>query len=120
MNPKLTFFAKTALTLLVLISFSFLSGPALADDDCHDPIASWQPREVLKQRLEQQGWIVQRIRIDDNCYEVRALDEQGRKVKATYAPASLTLIKLKVKHAGHDHPNRQHRSEVSSIDKDNN
>ncbi|MFN6970901.1 MAG: PepSY domain-containing protein [Rheinheimera sp.] len=84
----------------------FWSGAAVADDECQDPIDQWQPREVLKTKLEQQGWVVKRIRIDDGCYEVRAIDAQGRRVKATYAPASLTLLELKVKHDKQDH--REH------------
>lgn len=88
------------------ISLVFFSAATLADEECTDPIAQWQPREVLKTKLEQQGWMVKRIRIDDGCYEVRAIDAQGRRVKATYAPASLTLLKLKVKHDQQEH--REH------------
>lgn len=118
MNNTLTLVSRAAIVLIALANFAFLAQHVHADDDCHDPVASWQPREVLKKRLEQQGWIVQRIRIDDNCYEVRALDEQGRKVKATYAPASLTLLKLKVKHDKHPYSGHPHRSEHASADKD--
>lgn len=85
---------------LVFASVSLLASyamPAIADDDCNDPIAQWQPRQILKNRLEQQGWQVQRIRIDDGCYEVYAVDELGRWVKATFTPASLTLVELKVR-----------------------
>lgn len=101
-----------AAMLIVIINLTFFTSLAQADDDdCRDPIANWQPREVLKKQLEQQGWVVQRIRIDDDCYEVRALDEQGRRVKATYAPASLTLLKLKIKHDKHEHAESQHPSD---------
>lgn len=89
---------KIAWILSVLICLFVFSGTVLADDQCEDPIAQWQSREVLKAKLEQQGWLVKRIRIDDGCYEVRAMDEQGRRVKATFAPASLTLLELEVKH----------------------
>jgi hypothetical protein len=87
----------------VCISLIFFTSATLADEECKDPIAQWQSREVLKAKLEQQGWVVKRIRIDDGCYEVRAINEQGRRVKATYAPASLTLLELEVKHDKHTH-----------------
>lgn len=93
---------KMALFLGACFSLTFFTVPAQADDECNDPIATWQSREVLKVKLEQQGWVVKRIRIDDGCYEVRAMDEQGRRVKATYAPASLTLLELEVKHDQHE------------------
>ena len=37
-------FTLTGAVLASLIS----SGAALADSDCNDPVADWQPREVLR------------------------------------------------------------------------
>ena len=79
----------------VLVSLVF-SGTALADDDCTDPVADWQPREVLRQQLQQQGWTVQRIKVDDGCYEVRGIDRIGNAFRAKYAPASLRIRKLEI------------------------
>lgn len=72
------------------------SGAVCADNDCVDPIAGWQSREVLRQQLEQQGWIVKRIKVEDGCYEARGIDRSGNKLKAKYAPASLRIRKLEV------------------------
>ena len=102
----LSAFRTVALLFGVFICLVFFSTATVADEECTDPIAQWQPREVLKTKLEQQGWVVKRIRIDDGCYEVRAIDAQGRRVKATYAPASLTLLELELKHDKHEH--REH------------
>jgi hypothetical protein len=71
-------------------------GAALADTDCSDPIAEWKPREQLRLALEQQGWTIQRIKIDDGCYEVRGTDRKGNRIKAKYAPASLRVRSLEV------------------------
>ncbi|MBK7013568.1 MAG: PepSY domain-containing protein [Xanthomonadales bacterium] len=60
-------------------------------DDCSDPVADWQPREALRQQLEQHGWTAQRIKVDDGCYEVRGIDKIGNAFKAKYAPASLRI-----------------------------
>ncbi len=84
---------------------------ARADDDCTDPIASWQPREQLKQQLEAQGWTVYRIRVDDGCYKVRGIDEQGRQVEATYSPASFELKELELEDEEHERREREHREE---------
>ncbi len=80
----------------VLASLVF-SGAVLAGTDCTDPVADWQPREVLRQQLEQHGWEVQRIKVDDGCYEVRGLDRNRNSFKAKYAPASLRIRKLEIK-----------------------
>lgn len=73
-----------------------LSSAVLADDDCVDPVAEWKPREVLRQQLEQRGWTVQRIKVEDGCYQVRGVDHRGNKFEAVYAPASLRIRKLKI------------------------
>lgn len=79
-------------SLALSLSLLLISGAALADDDCDDPIANWQPREALRQQLEDGGWIVYRIKIDDGCYEVKAQDNEGNRVEASFAPASLELM----------------------------
>lgn len=79
----------------VLVGLVF-SGAAIAGEDCTDPVADWQPREVLRQQLERQGWTVQRIKVDDGCYEVRGIDKIGNAFKAKYAPASLRIRKLEI------------------------
>lgn len=72
------------------------SSAAFADTDCTDPIAQWKPREALRQVVEQRGWTVQRIMIDDGCYQVRGIDRKGNRVKAKYSPASLKIRSLEV------------------------
>jgi len=64
-----------------------LSGTALADDDCDDPVANWQPRENLREKLEAEGWTVRRIKVDDGCYEVKGRDSNGVKAEVEFAPA---------------------------------
>ncbi|MFZ3185546.1 MAG: PepSY domain-containing protein [Pseudomonas sp.] len=88
MHAKLL--ASTALLSL------FASTLAVADDSCAEPVADWQPRDVLRQQVEQQGWTVQRIKVDDGCYEVRGTDRKGNKLEAKYAPASLKLRSLEI------------------------
>ena len=86
-----------SLTLISAILASLIfSGTVLASDDCSDPVADWQPRETLRLQLEQQGWEVQRIKVDDGCYEVRGIDKIGNAFKAKYAPASLRIRKLEI------------------------
>ena len=79
-----------------LLASLVLSGTALAASDCTDPVADWQPREALRMQLEQHGWEVQRIKVDDGCYEVRGIDKIGNAFTAKYAPASLHIRKLEI------------------------
>lgn len=86
----------TLFRLLGLAAAMAASGAALADTDCADRIAEWKPRELLRQQVELQGWTVQRIKVDDGCYEVRGTDRLGNKVKAKYGPATLRMRSLEV------------------------
>lgn len=88
---KPAFIASTALLSVLLGRY------ALADDDCREPVNDWQPRETLRQQVEQQyGWSVQRIKVDDGCYTLKATDHKGNTIEASYAPASLRLRKLEI------------------------
>ena len=88
---KSTVLASVAFVVCILVS-----GNALADMECVDPVSDWQSRDVLRERLEQRGWKVQRIKVDDGCYEVKGIDRRGNKFKAKYAPASLRVRKLEI------------------------
>ncbi|MFE8069893.1 PepSY domain-containing protein [Marinobacteraceae bacterium S3BR75-40.1] len=77
------------LLTVAVITAALGGGIALADEDCYDPVADWQPREQLRQQLEAQGWTVYRIKIDEGCYEVNGVDARGNRVEASFSPASL-------------------------------
>lgn len=85
-----------SLRLYVALAALAVSGPVLADTDCNDPPGDWKPREELRRQVEQGGWTVHRIKVDDGCYEVRGNDRLGNKVKAKYSPASLRIRSLEV------------------------
>jgi hypothetical protein len=85
-----------ALAALAALGALAASGAVFADTDCSDPVATWKPREVLRLEVERRGWTVQRIKVDDGCYEVRGVDRMGNKIKAKYAPASLRIRSLEV------------------------
>lgn len=111
MKTSLLSITRLATVLAASLGLTMSAALVRADDDCTDPIASWQPREQLKQKLEAQGWTVYRIRVDDGCYKVRGVDEQGKQVEATYSPASLQLKELELEDEEHERREREHREE---------
>ena len=89
---------KTSPTLrrgVLAVSLGLAALPALADDDCNAPMERWQSREAVKQMAVQQGWQIQRLKIDDGCYEIRATDKEGRAFKAKIDPETLKVLKTK-------------------------
>ncbi len=81
----------------LLLSMSLLALPALADDDCDAPVREWQSRDAVLQMAAQQGWQVQRLKIDDGCYELRVTDQGGNVLKVTLDPETLDVVEGKVK-----------------------
>lgn len=80
---------------LLVLSLGLASLPAWAGDDCDAPVNRWQSREALRQMAAAQGWQIQRLKIDDGCYEIRATDAQGRAFKAKIDPETLKVLKMK-------------------------
>jgi hypothetical protein len=80
---------------MLVLSLGFAVLPALAEDDCDAPIHRWQSRDAVRQMAAAQGWQIERLKIDDGCYEIRFTDAQGRRFKAKIDPETLKVLKLK-------------------------
>ncbi len=89
MNRKLT----TLAFAVALMGSSSIFATGLATCDSGDE-ANWKPTTELQTMLEAKGWTVKRIKVDGGCYEVYALDENGKKVEAYFHPLTLDPVPL--------------------------
>ncbi len=92
-----------AMAALALAAPFALTSPAQADGDvvCSSgPQSAWQPLSELRKRAWQEGWTVQEVRIQGDCYEVYARTEAGQAVEAFFHP--VTLQKLVVLRRGRE------------------
>ena len=80
---------------LLILSLALAASPTWAGDDCDAPLHRWQNREAVLQMAAVQGWQIQRLKIDDGCYEIRGTDVQGRAFKAKIDPETLKVLKMK-------------------------
>jgi hypothetical protein len=80
---------------LLVFALGLVCLPAWADDDCDAPLNRWQTRDAVLQMAAAKGWQVQRLKIDDGCYEIRGTDAQGRSFKAKIDPETLRVLKMK-------------------------
>lgn len=96
---------KTPLVITTALAATLTAAITLADDDCHDPAADWQTRDVLRQQVDARGWEVHGIKIDDGCYEVKGFDQDGNRIEGEFAPASLRLRKLETEYDYNDEEN---------------
>lgn len=84
----------TSRTVLTVALIALATGTALAEDDCNIPMANWQPREAVRAMAEARGWQLRRIKIDDGCYEIHAVDGNGRAFEAKIDPQTLIVIEI--------------------------
>lgn len=80
---------------LLAVSLGLSVPASWAEDDCDAPLNRWQTREAVRQMAAAQGWQIQRLKIDDGCYEIRGTDAQGRDFKAKIDPETLKVLKMK-------------------------
>ncbi|TAM82073.1 MAG: PepSY domain-containing protein [Candidimonas sp.] len=80
---------------LLALSAVLAAAPALAGDDCDAPVEHWQSRDAVRRMASEKGWQVQRLKIDDGCYEVRGTDANGRGFKAKIDPETLEVVELR-------------------------
>lgn len=95
--------------MLLALWAGLAAAPALASDDCDVPLNQWQSREAVMQMAAQQGWKVQRLKIDDGCYEIRGRDAQGREFKAKLDPQTLRVVKMKARDGEHERSRERER-----------
>lgn len=92
----------------ILLVGLLASNSVWTSTECDVPVADWQPRETLRKQIEQQGWQVHLIKVDDGCYEVRGIDAKGNRFKAKYAPDSLNILKMEIKDGRHGESRHGH------------
>lgn len=82
----------------ILVATLSGAGAALADDDdCRSPMSQWQSQDAAMAYVSGLGLTVERLKIDDGCYEVRGRDRDSNRVELKLDPASLGLVELEVK-----------------------
>ena len=82
-------------TLLLAAAFGLIaSSAAFATETCSVPKAEWQPEQALRQKLEIAGWKINRIKIDDGCYEVYGTDANGKRTETYFDFKSLEPVEL--------------------------
>ncbi|WP_369804733.1 PepSY domain-containing protein [Cupriavidus sp. YR651] len=91
-----------ALTMFALAgAFGIHPAQAHDSDDCEAPVNAWKPRDAVRTMAQQKGWQIDRLRIDDGCYEVKGHDADGRRFKAKLDPVTLDVVRMKREDADH-------------------
>lgn len=102
---------------VLAVSLGLATLTSWAGDDCDAPLNRWQTREAVRQMAAAQGWQIQRLKIDDGCYEIRGTDAQGRSFKAKIDPETLKVLKMKQDTHRRDRDGARGRSDEGRVDR---
>lgn len=89
---------KTVAMLAFLVALPATA--ALADEKCDVPPEQRQSFEALGKLAGDFGWTIDRMKIDDGCYELRVTDGSGNVLKVKIDPATLNVVDGKIKRFG--------------------
>lgn len=88
------------LVLATSVVMTVLSaGSALAEEDANcgnAPRDQWIGREAITTKVTAMGYQVKRVKPDDGCYEVRAIDKQGAKAELYLNPVTGEVVRNKM------------------------
>ena len=52
-------------------------------------------KEQITTQVKGMGYTIKKLDVEDNCYEVKGLDKDGKKVEAYFNPVDGKLVKTK-------------------------
>lgn len=71
------------------------SGAAFASDDTPAaPRDQWMTVDQIKETFTQKGYQVRQVKVEDNGYEVYALDKDGKRFEADVDPVTGAVVKV--------------------------
>ena len=83
---------KLVATIAVL-SVAMSTGAFAASATCStSPAAKFQPQANLEAMLKKDGMTIRRVKTEKGCYEVYAVDKNGKKVNQAYNAETLEKV----------------------------
>lgn len=83
--------------LLTLSAAPFVASAACASPSCGNaPQSSWMSLKDIEAKATGMGYQVRKIEIDEGCYEVYAIDKDGKRVEAYLNPVTAEVVKTKI------------------------
>jgi hypothetical protein len=96
---------KTLLATALALGAAAMAAPAMAGEERHAaggdcriaPGETRLPVEAIQSALEVLGYRVDRVKLDDGCYEARAVNASGIPIVARYHPGTGELVRARLK-----------------------
>lgn len=77
------------LVLAATLLSALAAGVAHAEDEstkCDVPKDKWMTEDAMKAKAKELGLDVRKIKVENGCYEVYAIDAKGKKVEQIFNP----------------------------------
>lgn len=90
---------RKVLLITAAITTLAIASPVMASGDdvnCKNPTDKWLAKEEIKSKAEEQGYDVRRIKREDGCYEVYAINNKDERVEIYMNPATAEIVKIEV------------------------
>lgn len=87
--------------LAAAIAFPALTAAALASGDdamnCGTaPRDTWMSEDAARRLATDKGYKVRNVKVEDGCYEIYAIDSEGRRVEAYLNPTTGDFVRTKL------------------------
>jgi len=84
---------RVSLAALAIMICRLGVSAAVAETNCDVPMVDWRPIADLQEFLEAEAWALEKIKIDDSCYEAKAIDPEGLRVEVLFNPKTFEIMK---------------------------
>lgn len=83
--------------ILALATAPFVATAALGSPSCGNaPQSSWMSLTDIEAKATAMGYKVRQVKIEDGCYEIYALDKDGKRVEAYLNPVTAEVVETKL------------------------
>jgi hypothetical protein len=83
--------------ILALAAAPFVASAAHASPSCGNaPQSSWLSLADVEAKATAMGYKVRQVKIEDGCYEIYALDKDGKRVEAYLNPVTAEVVETKI------------------------
>jgi len=88
--------------IVIISMFISFSPPASASgEDCNVVMSLWQSRSAAILWAESNGWEVYRVKIDDGCYEIYGIEEDGLQFEVKIDPSTFEIMEFEYEPHGY-------------------
>ncbi len=85
------------LKIIAFAAAAALSTSALASAKCvAHPKAEWMTEADARAKIEAQGYVIKKFKVDGNCYEIYGSTKDGKKAEIYFDTKTLDIVKSEI------------------------